>query len=89
MVRCPKAACPVDAARHDRMVALVEKMLDLNRRLAAAKTAHEKEMLAGMIDATGRSTGWSTTSTGSRRMGCRLWGDGVMKLSYHTCEISS
>lgn len=40
--------------RHDRMVALVEQMLDLNRRLAAAKAPHEKEVLAGMIDATDR-----------------------------------
>jgi hypothetical protein len=29
-------------------------MLDLNRRLAEAKAAHEKEVLAGMIDATDR-----------------------------------
>ena len=36
------------------MIALMEQMLDLNRRLAAAKTAHEKEVLAGMIDATDR-----------------------------------
>ena len=40
--------------RHDRMVVLVEKMLDLNRRLAAAKAPHEREVLAGMIDATDR-----------------------------------
>ncbi|WP_301677488.1 Eco57I restriction-modification methylase domain-containing protein [Methanoculleus methanifontis] len=45
---------PTDVARHDRMVALVEKMLDLNKRLAAAKAPHEKEVLAGMIDATDR-----------------------------------
>lgn len=45
---------PSDVARHDRMVALVEKMLDLNKRLAAAKAPHEKEALAGMIDATDR-----------------------------------
>ncbi len=45
---------PADVARHDRMVALVEAMLDLNRRLAAAKTAHEREVLAGMIGATDR-----------------------------------
>jgi len=45
---------PADVTRHDRMVALVEKMLDLNRRLAAAKAPHEKEVLAGMIDATDR-----------------------------------
>jgi hypothetical protein len=47
-------ANPADAARRDRIVALVEKMLDLNRRLAAAKAPHEKEVLAGMIDATDR-----------------------------------
>jgi len=29
-------------------------MLDLNRRLAEAKAAHEKEVFAGMIDATDR-----------------------------------
>ena len=45
---------PADVAHHDRMVTLVEKMLDLNKRLAAAKAPHEKEMLAGMIDATDR-----------------------------------
>jgi hypothetical protein len=45
---------PADVARHDRMVALAEKMLDLNKRLAAAKAPHEKEVLAGMIDATDR-----------------------------------
>ena len=43
---------PADAARHDRMVTLVEQMLDLNKRFAAAKTAHEREVLAGMVDAT-------------------------------------
>ena len=31
------------------MVAGVEQMLDLNKRLAAAKAPHEKEVLAGMI----------------------------------------
>jgi len=45
---------PADVARHDRMVALVEQMLDLNKRLAAAKAPHEREVLAGMIDATDR-----------------------------------
>ena len=54
MVRCPKTACPADVARHDRMVTLVEKMLDLNKRLAAAKAPHEREVLAGMIDAADR-----------------------------------
>ncbi|GLI46242.1 Eco57I restriction-modification methylase domain-containing protein [Methanoculleus bourgensis] len=45
---------PADVACHDRMVALVEKMLDLNTRLAAAQAPHEREVLAGMIDATDR-----------------------------------
>jgi hypothetical protein len=45
---------PADVARHDRMVTLVEQMLDLNRRLAAAKVSHEKEVLAGMIGTTDR-----------------------------------
>jgi len=36
------------------MVAGVEQMLDLKKRLAAAKAPHEKEVLAGMIDATDR-----------------------------------
>jgi len=46
---------PADVARHDCMVALVEQMLDLNRRLAAAKAPHEKEVLAGMVNACRRS----------------------------------
>ena len=53
-IRTIDPADPADVARHDRMVALVEKMLDLNKRLAAAKAPHEKEVLAGMIDATDR-----------------------------------
>ena len=36
------------------MIALMEQMLDLNRRLAAAKAPHEREVLAGMIGATDR-----------------------------------
>jgi hypothetical protein len=51
---CPKTVCPTDVACHDWIVTLVEKMLDLTKRLAAAKAPHEKEVLAGMIDATDR-----------------------------------
>ncbi|MBC7170024.1 N-6 DNA methylase, partial [Candidatus Bipolaricaulota bacterium] len=36
---------PADKARHDKMVSLVQIMLDLHKRLAAAKTAHEKTVL--------------------------------------------
>jgi len=50
----PSPFTPADVARHDRMVTLVEKMLDLNKCPAAAKAPPEKEALAGMIDATDR-----------------------------------
>ncbi|HRU10868.1 MAG TPA: TaqI-like C-terminal specificity domain-containing protein [Thermoanaerobaculia bacterium] len=43
---------PADKARHDRMVSLVQTMLDLHKRLAAAKTAHEKTILERQITAT-------------------------------------
>ena len=56
---------PADVARHDRMVALVEQMLDLHKRLAAAKTSHEREVLAGMVDA---------TDTQIDRLGYELYG---------------
>jgi len=41
-----------DKARHDKMVQLVEQMLDLNKKLAAAKTGHDKTVLQRQIDAT-------------------------------------
>jgi hypothetical protein len=41
-----------DKDRHDRMVALVESMLALHKRLAAANTGHEKTALQRQIDAT-------------------------------------
>lgn len=43
---------PADKARHDRMVSLVQTMLDLHKHLATAKTAHEKTMLQRQITAT-------------------------------------
>jgi len=43
---------PTDKARHDKMVNLVQTMLDLHKRLAAANTAHEKTMLQRQIAAT-------------------------------------
>lgn len=46
---------PADVARHDRMVALVERMLDLHRRLAAVKLAHEKHLLQQQIDVTDKA----------------------------------
>ena len=41
-----------DKARHDQMVALVEQMLALHQRLAAAKTPPEQTALARQITAT-------------------------------------
>ncbi|MBN2389159.1 MAG: N-6 DNA methylase, partial [Anaerolineae bacterium] len=46
---------PADVARHDRVVALVERMLDLHRRLAAAHLAHEKRLLQQQIDVTDKA----------------------------------
>ncbi len=45
---------PADAARHNRMVALVETMLDLNRRLADARTEQDKTFIRREIEATDR-----------------------------------
>jgi hypothetical protein len=45
---------PVDKARHDRMVALVTQMLDLNKKLPDVRLDHEKKMIQGQIDATDR-----------------------------------
>ena len=45
---------PADKVRHDTMVALVERMLDLHQRLAAAKISHERTVLQGQINATDR-----------------------------------
>jgi len=45
---------PDDVAKHDRMVSLVETMLELHRRLPDAKTAHDRELIQRQIDATDR-----------------------------------
>jgi len=43
-----------DVARHDRVVALVEAMLDLHRKLVTAVTGQEKAVLQRQIVATDR-----------------------------------
>lgn len=43
---------PADAARHDRMVELVERMLTLHKQLSAAQTPHERTLLQRQIEAT-------------------------------------
>jgi hypothetical protein len=47
-------ADPADRERHDRMVALVEEMLALHRRLAATRTDHEQTNLKRQVDAADR-----------------------------------
>jgi len=58
LVRVPIRAIdfsdPADVERHDRMVALVERMLALHKQLADAKTPMAKELLQRQIDATDR-----------------------------------
>lgn len=41
-----------DKAAHDRMVKLVDTMLQLHPRLAAAKSAHDRDLIQRQIDAT-------------------------------------
>jgi hypothetical protein len=43
---------PSDKARHDKMVALVERMLALHKKRAEVKIDHEKNLIEGQIDAT-------------------------------------
>jgi hypothetical protein len=43
-----------DKTKHDKMVSLVERMLDLHKRLAAAKAPDDKTKLQRQIDATDR-----------------------------------
>ncbi len=45
---------PTDVARHDQMVALVERMLDLHTKLAAEQMPHVKTVLQRQIEATDR-----------------------------------
>jgi hypothetical protein len=52
-IRTIDFADPADAARHARMVALVEQMLALHQRRAAARTPHEQSVLAAQIAAIG------------------------------------
>ena len=45
---------PADVARHDRMVTLVDQMLELNKKLAESKMPQVAEMLKRQIEATDR-----------------------------------
>ena len=44
-----------DVARHDKMVALVEEMLELHKRLAAAKSDADKKRIRRAVAATDRT----------------------------------
>jgi hypothetical protein len=43
---------PADKTRHDQLVALVERMLDLHRQLAAANVPQTQTILKRQIEAT-------------------------------------
>ena len=43
---------PHDKDRHNRMVSLVERMLELHKELTAAKTGDDKQRIQRQIDAT-------------------------------------
>jgi hypothetical protein len=45
---------PADVARHDRMVALVEQMLELHKRLAAVESEHDRALIQRQVEATDR-----------------------------------
>ncbi len=47
-------SAPADKAKHDRMVSLVRRMLDLNKKLPKAKTPHAKNLIDRDIAATDR-----------------------------------
>jgi len=47
---------PADVAHHDRMVALVEQMLELHKRLSAAASEHDRALYQRQIEATDRET---------------------------------
>lgn len=45
---------PEDVARHDRMVGLVKRMLELHERLAGVKIGRERTVIGHQIEATDR-----------------------------------
>jgi hypothetical protein len=45
---------PAAVARHDQIISLVDRMLDLNKKLAEARTPQIKEMLRRQIESTDR-----------------------------------
>jgi hypothetical protein len=52
LIRTINFSDPADVARHDKMVSLVERTLDLNKRLPDARTDQEQPLMTGQIAAT-------------------------------------
>ena len=53
-IRTIDFANPTDVARHDQMVTLVQRMLDLHKQVATATLPHQKDLLQRQIEATDR-----------------------------------
>ncbi len=53
-LRLPDFTDPADTARHARMVALVQAMLDLHKQAGSATLPHQKELIQRQIHATDR-----------------------------------
>jgi len=53
-IRTIDFSAPEDIARHDQMVELVERMLELHERLAGAKIERERTVIGHQISATDR-----------------------------------
>ena len=51
-IRTINPSDPADVAYHDNMVTLVERMLDLNKRLPEARTDQEQTLIKRQIAAT-------------------------------------
>ncbi len=52
--RVTDSPAPTDKTRHDEMVALVQRMLDLHKQLSAAKVPQTKTVLQRQIEVTDR-----------------------------------
>jgi len=49
-----RSSYSADVSRHDRLVELVQTMLDLHKQLSSAGPEHERTLLARRIEATDR-----------------------------------
>lgn len=68
--KAPDCGFRIGGARHDRMRSLVERMLDLNKRVAAEQVPHARTMLQRHVEsgsdgsARQRRTRWCMSCTG-------------------------